>query len=43
MKVILVQFKKSALKFEEAEVNDLESWEVTYTSHNVGREESKYI
>lgn len=34
MKIILVEFKKSALGFKEAEVNDLETLTVTYTSHN---------
>lgn len=43
MKIILLELKKSALGFEEAEVNDRQSLKVTYTSHNVGREEEKYI
>lgn len=43
MKIILLEIKKSALGFEEAEVSDLESLKVTRTSHNVGREDKKYI
>jgi len=43
MKIILVELNKSALGFEEAEVNDPESLRVTCTSHNTGREEQKYI
>lgn len=43
MNIILLELKKSALGFEETEVNDPDSLKATYSSHNIGRKEKKYI